>query len=403
MTGTCRKKNSGTDFGEILIAADWIVPVTAAPIAPGGLLLRDGVVTALGRFEELRSRHPGAPVHRLPPGAVMPGVINAHTHLELACLGPIAIDAGFGCWLSRVASGKDGLDEATILAGIRRAIEELEACGTAYVADISNYALSPAELAASRLGGTVFHELIGANAGLVDEAFARHCPAIEGCSDDASAPLGRVRQLLACHTPFSAGPELLRRCTALARERGVPWSLHLAESAEETELLLHGRGAIFDFLRLRGIDERLIPRPGQKPVPYIESLGCLDERLIAVHLTQASKDDLALLARRSVKPCVCPSSNRNLTGRLPPVAAMLHVGLRPALGTDSPLSGDALNLFGEMEILLDAAIDPATILSMATLYGAEALELSADYGRIETGNQPTLTFPQRTERAFFPA
>jgi len=369
----------------MLLAADWIFPITSPPIENGGLLVEDGRVMDIGPLDAVQSRRPGVPVTRLAPGAVMPGLVNAHTHLELAALDRIPAAGGFASWAARVIAAKESLTPETVREGVRRAVERMRARGTAYVADVSNFRISPDVLDEAGFPATVFHEFIGTEPSLFDE-WEAGLPAGEALG----RPAGAARILPACHTPFSAGPDLIRKCARWAADRDTPWSLHVAESTDETEYLAEGRGPLAGLLRKRGIEGAAVPIPGMRSVPYVESLGCLDEHLIAVHLVQVDEEDINLLARRGVRPCLCPSSNVHLAGKLPPAAAMLDAGLRPALGTDSPVSSEGVDLFREMEILLDAGLDAAILLSMATLYGAEALRLTADFGRIEKGSKPAL-------------
>jgi len=373
---------------QALLSADWIFPVTSPPVADGGIVVEDGIVTDLGPRAALRARHPDAAPVPLPPGAVMPGLVNAHTHLELAALDRIPAAGGFAAWAARVIAAKETLGPEAVREGVRRAVSFMRAHGTAYVADISNFNISPEVLAEAGLPATVFHEFIGTDPSLFD-AWEAGLPDGEAGGGPAGTD-GAVRMLAACHTPFSTGPELIGRCARWAAGRGAPWSLHLAESADETAYLENGRGPLAALLGSRGIEGAAAAAPGMRPVPYVESLGCLDERLIAVHLVQIDAADIDLLARRNVRPCLCPSSNLHLAGTLPPAAAMLAAGLRPALGTDSPVSGEGLDLFREMEILLDAGLDAAILLDMATLHGAEALRLGSGFGRIEKGSKPAL-------------
>jgi aminodeoxyfutalosine deaminase len=368
------------DAPALIVAADWFFPITAPPLSGGGALLEKGRVRAVAPLADLRIRHPDTPVLSLPPGAVMPGVINAHTHLELASLDRIPAGGGFTGWVARLTEAKEALDPDTIERGVRQGAADLKRCGTVCVADIANTFPTAPILAEEGLGGIVFTELIGTDPALL-APFA---------AEKIEEGRGGIATLPSCHTPFSCSAALLTANARLASDRGTPWTLHLAESADEVALLQEGKGPLVDFLRSRGRSEEEIPRPALHPVFYAESIGCLDESLIAVHLVQTGEEEIALLARRGVRPCLCPSSNLHLAGGLPPVSAMLEAGLRPALGTDSPASADSLNLFGEMEILLDSGVEADTILKMATLFGAEALRLGADFGRIEKGNRPAL-------------
>ena len=107
----------GLNREELLLAADWILPITSAPVENGGLLLADGSVIDCGPLEAVRARHPGVPVTPLPPGAVMPGLVNAHTHLELASLERIPADGGFAPWASRVIAAKESLAPEAVRDG----------------------------------------------------------------------------------------------------------------------------------------------------------------------------------------------------------------------------------------------------------------------------------------------
>lgn len=370
----------GLSPAPILVTAEWIFPVTSPPIARGGVLLDQGTVVDLGPWREIARRHPGVKTLPLGRGAILPGLINAHTHLELATLDRMGADGGFCSWIRRVIAAKEDLDDARIAQGVRGAIDAMQRFGTAHAADVANIFCTAPIFAERKFPATLFQEFIGFDADVMrDSAFQQ----------DRDG-LGGVRLGSAAHTPFSAGRALLTLCARQATERNLPWSIHLAESKDEIELLEKGTGPLRDLLLERGIDESALPRPGLGPVAYLDSIDCLDERLIAVHCVEAGAGDFARLAQRGVTPCVCPSSNLHLCGTLPDLAAMLAAGLEPCLGTDSPASAASLNLFREMEILLDARLDPAIILKMATEFGAAALRLGADFGQIEKGNRPAL-------------
>jgi len=364
----------------ILVTADWVFPVTSPPIAGGGVLVDRGVVVEIGPARAIAAHHGAVKTLSLERGALLPGLINAHTHLELATLGRIGADQGFSDWIKKIIAAKEHLDDNRIARGVADAVDRMRRSGTVYAADVANIFCTAPILAEKNFPSTLFQEFIGFDADVVDRsAFGR--------IDDHHRT---VRMASAAHTPFSTGPALLALCARRAAEADRPWSIHLAESKDEVELLEKGSGPLRDLLLERGIAANDIVRPGLGPVAYLDSVGGLDERLIAVHCVHAVPDDFALLARRGVTPCVCPSSNLHLCGALPNLGAMLGAGLEPCLGTDSPASAASLNLFDEMEILLDARLDPAIILKMATEYGAAALRLGADYGQIEKGTRPAL-------------
>jgi 5-methylthioadenosine/S-adenosylhomocysteine deaminase len=368
-----------------IITADWVFPPGTEPMREGALLYKGPTLIDLGTREALTAAVPGAQVHHLEKSALLPGLVNCHTHLELAGVDRIPAGQGFTHWVRALLEKKAEISEEQALLAADRGITAAFLAGTAYMVDIASTGLTALALMKAGMPGTVFHEFLG----VTDEAhetFKRKSALFDLDGRDG------IRILPACHAPFSTSKEIFRSVAAWAREHDCPLSMHLAESRDEVELLSGDstEGALYAFLKERGFPEDRIPRPGMRPVRYLDELGILGKRTLAVHLVETEDHELDLLKKRGVTPCLCPSSNRHLLGRLPPVKAMLDKGLSPCLGTDSPASGQSLNLFGEMEILLDAGVDAADVLAMATLNGARALGLPAGVGRIEEGTNPAL-------------
>ena len=168
--------------------------------------------------------------------------------------------------------------------------------------------------------------------------------------------------------------------------------MHLAESAEESRFLRDGGGEWAAFLEKR-VGHVPFEPPGTSPVRYLDSLGALGPGLVAAHCVQVDRGDLSLLAERGVQVAVCPRSNRNLGVGIPPVPAMLAAGIPLSLGTDSAASGGRLDLMEDMAALRREfpGLDPAAIVRMATLGGAQALGLW-DLGSLEAGKRAALAF-----------
>jgi len=315
--------------------------------------------------------------------AVIPGLVNCHTHLELASLERLPADNGFVAWIRSLLEKKADLTEETIMAAAEHALLELLTLGTAFVADVSSSALTSLALLRTGFPGMVFREFLGFDADAVT-AFEQWEPHFE------AEGLDGVRFLPACHAPFSTSADLFEAVRDWSEKNNSPTMVHLAESKEETDLLTSGKSPLLDLLQEKGHPPDRIPTPRTGSVPYLDGLSFLTERTVAVHLVEAGEADLKTLQSRGVKPCLCPSSNRHLFDKLPPVQAMLDAGLHPCLGTDSSASGDSPNLFKEMEILLDAGIPAETVLAMGTLNGRNALGLSEDYGCLEPGGAPAI-------------
>lgn len=319
--------------------------------------------------------------------AIMPGLVNAHTHLELSYLRDAVPPASaFVTWIRAVLAKRgQGPDPGSplVLDAIERALVESAASGTAVLGDISNTLLTFAPLARSPLAAVLFYELIRFGAadsrGFVDAAWRR----IQGLQ-----PTDRVRVSLAAHAPYSVAPSVfLAIREAIGRDPLVPCSVHLSESAEESEFIRAGSGPWRQLLIELGAWDPTWVAPGVTPVQFLDDNGFLDDRVLAVHGVQMAPADLARLAARGTTLVTCPRSNRYTGAGAPPVEAFYASGVRIAIGTDSLASAPDLNVFAELAALraLAPRVPAAQLLASATLEGARALGFGRDYGTIQPG------------------
>lgn len=370
--------------------ASWILPIDAPPIRDGWIATSGGRVAAVGRAADPVSRD----VSEVDLGAVavLPGLVNAHTHLELSYLRAEVPPADhFVDWIRHVmaARRKRPDPEATeIVRSVEEGIAEAEAFGTAVVGDISNTLVTVPALVASRLAAMVFYELIGfkpANAeSFVDDARRR----IGGvkASDD-------VRIGLAAHAPYSVAPRVLRgMCGGADAASSLPSSVHLSESAEEVEFIRTGGGAWRAVLEEVGSWNAAWQPPGASPVQYLDDIGFLSSSLLAVHGVQMTPADLQRLEARGTTLVACPRSNRRTGAGTPPIADFYASGVRVAVGTDSLASTPDLNVFAELAAMraLAPSVPASALLASATRHGADALGFGADYGTISPGKRARL-------------
>jgi len=199
---------------------------------------------------------------------------------------------------------------------------------------------------------------------------------------------------IAGHAPHTIAPEMLVYLKNIAQKENLPFSIHLAESEDEMEFMSTGKGKWAEFLSERGIDFSGWNLPVESPVKHLENLGILDNKTIAVHLLQTSRNDFETLARHDVCACICPRSNRNLHDRLPDIKGLLEAGLKICLGTDSLASVDSLSIFDEMAFISNAfpSILPAEILAMATVNGARALGFEDMFGSLTPGKRAAFVY-----------
>jgi cytosine/adenosine deaminase-related metal-dependent hydrolase len=366
--------------------AGWVLPVGAPPLEAGAVGVQDGRITWVGRRDD-PSRPQGA-TKDFGPGVLLPGLVNAHCHLELSHLaGRLPDTRDFVSWVEALIAARAADPPEVVEARATEAIAALAASGTVAVGDVSNSLVHLGALVRSPLAAAVvFYELLAWDpekaTAVLEFARAR--------ARDAGEELpSRVEIRLAAHAPHSVSPPLLR---ALG-EDGGPASMHLAESGAEVEFLATGNGSWGGFLGRRGLGHVAFTPSGQSPVQYAESMGILHPALVAAHCVQADDADLALLARRHVAVALCPRSNLRLGVGLPRLEAMRAAGVRLCLGTDSLASADSLDLMEDVAVLRKAfpAVEPASFVTMATQGGAEALGL-ADLGVIAPGKRAALAY-----------
>jgi cytosine/adenosine deaminase-related metal-dependent hydrolase len=381
--------------------AAWILPISEPPIRDGWLAIDRGRVVALGAAGR-RVLLDGAQVVDLGDVAVLPGLVNAHTHLELSYLRDEVPPASqFVDWVRGVMKARRQRPDPggrEILDAVDSAMKEAVACGTAIVGDISNTLVTFGPLTRSSLAAVVFYELIKFNtsdpAGVVRRA----------CSDlEALVPTERVRASLAAHAPYSVAPLVLRAIRqAVDRDPFAPCSIHLSESAEEVEFIRSGGGPWRALLEEIGSwDPEWVP-PGGSPVQFLDDSGFLDARVLVVHGVQMTTADLDRLVARGTTLVTCPRSNGHTGAGAPPIEDFYNYGVKVAVGTDSLASAPDLNVFAELATMraLAPTVSAGALLDSATRQGAHALGFDADYGTIEPGKSGrllTVSLPANTE------
>jgi cytosine/adenosine deaminase-related metal-dependent hydrolase len=374
-----------------IISAPWVVPIVSAPLPDGAVALDDhGRVVAVGPRREIVGAWPGLPEAR-GEGALLPALVNAHTHLELAHLsGAVPGGSGLVAWVGELLSvARPGSEEARAAAATAAA--SAVAFGTGAIGDVGNTVTAVAGIAAAGLKGIFFHELVGSREARTGDALADAARE----RDEHAAKHGWPADLAyvpAPHAPYSVGPALFERIFAAAARTGRATTVHVAEGQGELALLLDGEGPWVEILDGMGVPHGS-RTPGLRPVPYLASLGAFDgpQPPLLVHMVLAGEEDRALAKRHQAPVVLCPRSNLHVAGRLPDVPSMVVEGLDLALGTDSLASAPDLSLWGEMKALAGAfpQVPPITWLRAATATGARALGLGA-LGAITPGKRPGL-------------
>ena len=368
----------------MIVRARWVLPIDRAPIHDGWIEHEGGRILRVGAGQAPR------PTTDLGEVAVLPGLVNAHTHLELSWMsGRVPPSASMDAWirtLMRVRrDGAPGGERASKRA-MQEAASAMRATGTVLVGDISNTLSSPRVLAEAGLGGVVFHEILGFNhpdpAGATDEAWRRATEASSAVAD-ANIPLTVT---VCAHAPYSTSPALIREIAG--RNRGL-MSIHLAESPEEVTFLRTGGGPIRRMLEELGVWTSTWRVPACDPVTFVSDLGYLKPGVLVIHGVQFSDANLARLRESGATLVTCPRSNEWVGAGTPRVARFYDANVPVAIGTDSLASAPTLNMFDELAELRRIApeVSASALLDSATRQGARALRLEDSYGTIAAGKR----------------
>ncbi len=357
------------------------------------VLTPEGEILDVGAAAELLPRHAGAPVERV-RGVVVPGLVNAHTHVELSALrGQVPGGAGFVPWVERLIGARVEAAPEEDHAAIDRAVVELVDAGTVAVGEVTNSLAAAGALARAGLVGSIFHEVFGvAREGVMRRMSALLADVDEKIGRWSSPGTSGLAYALAVHTLYTTHVDAVRAIVEHARAHGRRTSVHLAEHAAERRALEHGDGPIPAWLAARirvPVEDQSWPRIG--PVALAGQLGVLAPHVLLVHVADARPEELDTIAASGAQVVLCPRSNLFIDARLPPLLAVRAAGIAPALGTDSLASNASLDVLAEARALADRFPDvpPSELLAMATWNGARALGV-AGKGRIAHGASPGL-------------
>ncbi len=343
-----------------------------------------------GRIESIGTRQATDSATDLGNAAILPGLVNAHTHLEFSDLSsPLAPGATtFTDWLREVIAYRRGRTDPERRAAV---IDGLAACrrhGTTCVGEIATagWPLDVFSDPATPCAATIFFENIGLRTERAEEAYkaSRTHVALDATGD---MHLG-----LSPHAPYSVQPALVKRLASLSAVASIPLAMHLAETLDELELLQTSGGPLHELLvELDAWQPDAIPRDSA-PIDYLRLLSTA-HRTLVVHGNYLSDEEIAFIAARRDRMAIiyCPRTHAYFGHSPYPLAKMLEAGALVALGTDSRASNPDLSLFAEMQhVAKHHSIPPEQIVEMATINGAKALGRDAELGSLAPGKRADL-------------
>ena len=358
--------------------AAWVLPIDRPPIKGGVVTIDRDVIVAVGEYD-------GGAVQDIGNVAVLPGLVNAHTHLELSWMrGQVPPSRSMPAWAASLMALRRTVSHEPSEA-IVAAIAEARTAGTSLVGDVTNTFATYDPLLDSQLSAALFREVLGFSAADPDGAIAAAQQQISEL-----VPVAWLRPSIVPHAPYSVSPALLRAIVNAAA--GKPVSIHLGESLQEIEFLQSGTGEWRALLESLGVWNPSWTPPACGPVEYLERQGLVNDRLIAVHGVRFSDDDINRLGAAGATIVTCPRSNRWTGAGEPPVERFYASGVRVAIGTDSLASVDDLNLFHEIAEVrrLAPSVPAGRILDSATAAGAQALGFGEELGTLTPGKRADL-------------
>ncbi|MDH4345877.1 MAG: amidohydrolase family protein, partial [Thermoleophilia bacterium] len=320
---------------------------------------------------------------RFPNAVILPGLVNAHSHVEYATYAGFGDGLSFAPWIGMHVERKARLDDEDVLASARLGVAECLRSGVTTIGDCSFAGATAPACAALGLRAIVYLEVFG-GADAVERLFEPARERIEGSLSE------RVRLGISPHAPYTVTPELYEAALGL----GLPVATHLSESADEAAYVHDGTGPWAPLAEL------LVPPLGGSGIRALAERGLLGDRLLAVHCVTVDDEEIALLAAHDVAVAHCPRSNAQLGCGIAPLGKLRAAGVRLAIATDSPASTPSLDLFEELRVALwlqrardadPSSLTAADALWLATLGGARALGIESEVGSLVPGKWADLT------------
>jgi cytosine/adenosine deaminase-related metal-dependent hydrolase len=361
-----------------ILSADWVLPVDGAPIEAGAVAIEDGLITAVGPATEL-----GTGTH-YDDAVIVPGFVNAHSHLEYAVYGGFGDGLGdFSEWITLHIQRKDRIDWNEYVDIAKLGAASCLASGVTTVGDCSYSGAAAIACAELGLRATVYLEVFGSD----PPAALAHFADIRDRAGEAFS--ARVRPGVSPHAPYSVSLELYQACAEL----GLPVATHISESRSELAYLLDGSGAWGDYGNL------LVEPPGTTGTRLLAEHDLLGPNVVAAHCVVLDEEEIGLLASTGTGIAHCPRSNGALGCGVAPLAELRAAGARVGVGTDSPASAPSFDFFEELRSVVLSAraraarpdvLSAAETLELGTLGSATALGLQDQIGSIVPGKRADL-------------
>lgn len=378
-----------------LYAADWLVPISSPNVADGAIAVEGEQIIALGERGALMRQFPEAVVRDFGTAAIVPGLINAHSHLELTAMRGFLEneESDFFAWLKKLTTARlERMTEDDLYVSSSWGACEAARAGVTCFADASDAAVqSMNALRDIGLRGIVYQESFGPDPRLAADNFLR-----------LKTKIARLRELettlVTCgvspHAPYTVCAPQLELIARFALNERLPLMIHAAETKMECSLLRDGSGPFSEGFKRRGIEWEA---PGVSTIQYLKTHGILETRPLLAHCITVDDADIETLRETDSSVAHCPKSNAKLGHGVAPFAKFLDAGIAIGLGSDSVASNNTCDLVEEARFALLTArsiaalesshLSAAQVLHAATMGGARAMGLDGKVGELSAGSQ----------------
>ncbi len=371
----------------MLLRANHVLPIEAPAIKNGAVLIERGRIAKVGKVDSLS----GSPAVDFGEAVILPGFVNAHTHVELSfCAGRVPPCADFTRWLERLMAVRSEIaDLERVLAdSARGGADAMLAAGVTAAGDITTRPdVVRGNLKHGPLRVVSYGEVIA-----IGRRRDRLDDRLEAAINDGHAS-EHLRIGVSPHAFYSVEPEAVRACVEAAVDGDLPLCMHLAETEAEKAFTLELAGPFRRLLEQMGVWDDLLPRPALPPVALASECGLLTPRTILAHCNYVSDDDVAVIAQSGAHVAYCPRTHAAFRHDPHPYRQMLDSQVNVCIGTDSLASNPSLSVLEEIRHLWkeNAGLDGDLLVRMATINGARALGLSDEIGSLVSGKSADLT------------
>ncbi|MCC6825102.1 MAG: amidohydrolase family protein [Acidobacteria bacterium] len=381
-----------------ILTAGHLLPISSDPIERGAVAYDGDTIAAVGEFDEVSARFPGAEIEDAGTSVIIPGLVNCHSHLEITAMRGMLDDVenDFAAWLLRLNAIRSSLTEDRLYAAAVNGVREGIRAGVTCFGDIGRLGhIGFSALAKEGVRGIAYQETeFSPDNRTADDDFLKLTEKFEALKRDETE---LVKVGISPHSPYTVGSRLFELIAEYAIINRLPISIHAAESADEIDLLERGTGLFRSFFEKFELEWH---SPYCSPIEYLERLGVLSARPLLAHCVMVTPTDIERIADNGAAVAHCPKSNAKFGHGVAPFKEFIDAGIATGLGSDSVASNNLCDIIEESRFAALAArvrdngpsfVTPREALFAATLGGAAALGMDDSIGSLEEGKQADIT------------